>query len=421
MQSIGLLARVADAKLRGALVDAARIAGELGSELWLVGESAVAVELALPCCAWRAVLRSDAAENAARAVDAVREFLRRTPGRPLWLRESDGQLEAPHVLARAASSQDDAFVREVDAGDHAPLRCACDPLRERWFDPHGVRARLAAGELPAEPCSALRSRSLGAWSGCKVSEPPSDDAPASGAELVAFARRRGAGRALSALGRERAAKLGLVALDDSFLAERADALEQLAGSAGAWTALAALFDPRCEERDDPLAWSDARERLARCGLNGELRHAILDAWRRSSDARRVLARARDVGFEGLRQSERLRIVRERSWARVRRLLPAWDADASEFIAALDAFRAEFDPAELDPHPLLTAGDMQNARIPRGEPTRELLEEAFDLQLDGVLATREAAVSWLRARALELAIGERAQLGGKIRRRKNASG
>ncbi|TAJ16550.1 MAG: hypothetical protein EPO68_10920, partial [Planctomycetota bacterium] len=65
--SSGLLARVADGASRAVLADAARCARERGAELWLVGESALALELGLPCTAWRAVLRAastDAAEAA---------------------------------------------------------------------------------------------------------------------------------------------------------------------------------------------------------------------------------------------------------------------------------------------------------------------------------------------------------------------
>jgi hypothetical protein len=419
----GLLARVADAESRALLTDAARIAHERGGELWLVGEGALALELGLPCDAWQVVLQAASLEVAEAACAAIREHLRRTPGRPLWLRATNGQLETPHVVAHAFERGDD-FAARLDALDCAPLDYACEPLAQQWFDPHGVRAHVAGGALPDARCPALRAAGLAAWSGLRSSSAAlgADSVGVrSGAELVAFARRRGAGTALAALGSARAAELGLLEAGDASFGERARALDVLAGSAAAWTVLAALFDPRCDERDEPLPWEDARTRLVQCGLDGEVRHAIVDAWRRAGEARRVLARARGGGFEGLRQSERLRIVRERAWRRVRALLPAWEAGAREFVDALDAFRAEFDPAELDPHPLLTAGDMQNARIPRGEPTRELLEEAFDLQLDGVLATRDAAVSWLRARSLELAMGDRAQLGGKMRRRKNASG
>lgn len=244
----------------------------------------------------------------------------------------------------------------------------------------------------------------------------------------ALARRGRAAVALRAIGQPTLAECGLIDGADPDYEQRLAEVEALGPRADAWAVSAAWFDPRASEAADPERWSDTLERLANCGLPGELRHALSTIWRLLERAQRLCERASQVGFEALRQSERIRVVREAHWPRVHALLVARAALAGvsgeallEGGAALEEFRWQFAPHELHPHPLIALGDLINLRIPRGEPSRELLEEALDLQLDGTLATREAAVSWLRARVLELALGDRAQLGGKMRRKKKANG
>jgi hypothetical protein len=431
--SLDPLARFADPELRAALAEARESALALGVEPWIVGESALAARLALPTVRAHVALRAGSEQQARAADAAVRERLRRRPGRPLWLREAAAQELQPLIVARTAPAADLEFGRELEAAGHAPLVWGISLRDGRVFDPHAIEPSVAAGRLPglrdARGPARLRCASLLAWSGLEAGQPIDAPCAESLAEAwCALTRRAGAAAALRALGQPRLAEWGLIDGADPDHEQRLALVQALGPRADAWAISAAWFDPRASELADPERWSDTRERLATCGLPGELRHALSTIWRLLERAQRLCERAGEVGFETLRQSERIRVVREAHWPRVHALLVARAALAGvsgealrEGAAALENFRTQFAPQELHPHPLLALGDLINARISRGEPSRELLEEALDLQLDGTLATREAAVSWLRARALDLALGDRAQLGGKMRRRKKANG
>jgi tRNA nucleotidyltransferase/poly(A) polymerase len=54
-------------------------------------------------------------------------------------------------------------------------------------------------------------------------------------------------------------------------------------------------------------------------------------------------------------------------------------------------------AQLDPPPLLTGNDLLAAGVPAGRAVGQMLAALRDLQLDGGLATRDAAIEWVRAR------------------------
>ena len=51
--------------------------------------------------------------------------------------------------------------------------------------------------------------------------------------------------------------------------------------------------------------------------------------------------------------------------------------------------------ELDPPPLLTGGDLLAAGVPAGRTMGEMLTQLRALQLDGKIATREAALEWVK--------------------------
>ena len=51
--------------------------------------------------------------------------------------------------------------------------------------------------------------------------------------------------------------------------------------------------------------------------------------------------------------------------------------------------------ELDPPPLLTGGDLLAAGVPAGRTMGEKLTQLRALQLDGKIATREAALEWVK--------------------------
>jgi hypothetical protein len=449
-------------ELESALLDTAQAVHTQGARLWLVGESALAAQLGLAQARVTFALRAHSPVAAQAAFAAAREALRRTPRRPQLRRIGErGALEAD-LLALDASDAGPGFALELAAAGLAPLCYALEPLRGVWFDPTSIQARIGAGRLPlpsadttADALAWLRRCGLATWAGLEFEPGPGAESgttlpstPAQGSsawrepaqaalgiELHAWAARAGAGAALRRFGTAAAERCGLVAPGDETWALRLSVLESLEAGArsgpGLLAALCVLADPLHAETKAPEAWQEARERMDACGIEPSLRTAVVQTWRLAAQFERLQQRARERGFEGLHQAERIRLVREPAWPLVARLARAWTevvtttagerVELAQLVDALDLFRADFEPHELHPRGLLAIGDLINARIPRGTASRELLEEALDLQLDGVLATREAAVSWLHARALDLALGERAQLGGKIRRRKKDSG
>lgn len=185
--------------------------------------------------------------------------------------------------------------------------------------------------------------------------------------------------------------------------------------------LAALLEPDPEDLD---AREEAVLALRRLGASGGLRYRVQLLWAGQLRLRALGRRARELGLAELRQSERLRVLRREDWP----LLLRWARaearaarEAADWLEALEDFRRDFDPGELRPKLFLSSGDLTHARVPRGPQWQEMLEEAEDLQLDGILSSREAAISWLEARVLELQDGDHAQLGGKRRRNKKAKG
>jgi hypothetical protein len=51
--------------------------------------------------------------------------------------------------------------------------------------------------------------------------------------------------------------------------------------------------------------------------------------------------------------------------------------------------------EIDPPPLLTGGDLLAAGVPAGRAMGEMLARLRSMQLDGQIATREAALEWVK--------------------------
>lgn len=100
------------------------------------------------------------------------------------------------------------------------------------------------------------------------------------------------------------------------------------------------------------------------------------------------------------RARRVRLVREPLWPRAARLAGALRAErgaSQPDPAPLLEFAASLTPAELNPAPLLTSADLAASGLERGRAWGHVLEEAETLQLEGELASREAALAWLAGR------------------------
>lgn len=110
-----------------------------------------------------------------------------------------------------------------------------------------------------------------------------------------------------------------------------------------------------------------------------------------------------------RRSREVRLAREADW---RAALACWDAwlDGPSPPARDELQRRleGLDEAALRPAPWITSRELSEAGIARGPAWGRLLCEAEDLQLDGVLGDRDAALRWLAQ--------QRDQVGGKTRRK-----
>ena len=152
------------------------------------------------------------------------------------------------------------------------------------------------------------------------------------------------------------------------------------------TALAALFE---RAGGPPLRQAAARLRLSN-------REAKLACW--------LLDAVAAVGHAGSAEE-----LATRPWSQVQ----PWLAHDDAFLLA-DLLRARADCGrgsgaaaawvtaqiarprdELDPPPLLNGGDLLAAGVPAGRAMGEMLSQLRALQLDGKIATREAALEWVK--------------------------
>jgi hypothetical protein len=101
------------------------------------------------------------------------------------------------------------------------------------------------------------------------------------------------------------------------------------------------------------------------------------------------------------RAARARLVRRPAWPDASALARAW-CDVLRLSPAVldevDRFARETDPDALTPDPLLTSADLAASGVERGWRWGRLLARAEDLQLDGVLETREDALRWLASEA-----------------------
>jgi poly(A) polymerase len=133
--------------------------------------------------------------------------------------------------------------------------------------------------------------------------------------------------------------------------------------------------------------------------NAELPRRLFERWRLAGDE---LAGVVWI----LEQESLVRQARSTPWPKLQRVLVA--PRAEELLGYVQAVAEVVDgsldqvafcrqklalpPTELNPAPLITGEDLKELGIRPGPQYRELLEAARDAQLDGKIATREAALA-----------------------------
>jgi len=98
------------------------------------------------------------------------------------------------------------------------------------------------------------------------------------------------------------------------------------------------------------------------------------------------------GWSELRPAKQKRLAAQINWAQTLMLYDAVGGDAQGIEA--QAQQLAQDAVGLSPDPLLTGDDLIEAGLSPGPAFKTLLEDAYDLQLEGHLATREQALAWL---------------------------
>ncbi len=170
-------------------------------------------------------------------------------------------------------------------------------------------------------------------------------------------------------------------------------LTRLAIPVGAATGFAVLFDPLAGS----LEGLDQRQQLA---------ERLLSALRPSralfDDVRALWRLQRELldtpGRPALSRSAAIRLARERCWPLAKALLLARAQPPSRARQELERWTEGLSDEELRPQPLLASADLAAAGVARGPRWGALLARSEELQLDGVLKTREQALEWLSARA-----------------------
>lgn len=283
-----------------------------------------------------------------------------------------------------------------------------DPLTDEVLDPTGGLTDLRGGRLATVGDArarfqedALRILRLGRMAGSLGLAV--DDALAAAARdcavgLTSVSRERVLGELAALFARPNAAE-SLALLDR--VGALAVAMPEADAGPAARAVVTALGTPVPLELGlAVLLQPAARDRAAALGVVAELR---------ASRATRKAVQELWEGLEGLRSvgdgdradpSSRARLVRlgrSDGWPLLERLAAARVAaldDRAVDPAPVRALLAGASREELFPPPLLDAGDLERAGVPRGPRWGELLAEAEELTLGGALRDREAALRWL---------------------------
>lgn len=273
------------------------------------------------------------------------------------------------------------------------------PARQR-FEEDGLRlvrmARLAASnglEIEAATFAAARE-SLHALRGVSAERRLG--------ELTLIFRRPGSTRAIELLDDAgvlevlcpgRSAVTGELSSPWTALARAGEIPGEVAG-------LAALFDPLgAFQPRSPQRVARATELLDALRPSRALASAVQALWRLQRDVLDAPA------ARSLPRATRIRLVRDPGWSAALALLRSRPDANSEELESLARWAETLSDTELRPPPLISSADLQASALPRGPQWKLALEAAEELQLEGVLATREQALEWLAERARAVARGE----------------
>ncbi|MBK7877553.1 MAG: CCA tRNA nucleotidyltransferase [Planctomycetes bacterium] len=181
--------------------------------------------------------------------------------------------------------------------------------------------------------------------------------------------------------------------------ERAATLRELGPAPGLVRGLAALYGP------DPVATNAFGHAERRRALD------VLDQLRVARSTRSAVAAAWAVACEvaplarvPASRAQRVAWMQSPGFDDGLALARAWNRHLRRGTLVVDALVAEREalgPDGVSPAPWLAAQDLEDAGIPRGPAWGRILREAEVEQLDGGLATRDAALAWLARRASEL--------------------
>jgi tRNA nucleotidyltransferase/poly(A) polymerase len=310
----------------------------------------------------------------------------------------------PGAVAFGTSLEEDAARRDFTCN-----ALFLDPLTDELHDPTGGLADLAAGRLRCVGAAArrfsedglrlLRLARLAAQFGLALEAETLAAARGSLdalrgvsaervlAEFVRMADGPAPGRALGLLAEPGAA------VGEAGLEERVAAVARLGPSPGARRFLATLFRVR----------SPGAEERARAALQGlRVARALGDSIARTWELERELAACLvDLAGGRLRRSRWIRLARAEEFEDALALWRAWHGgDEPEALGQLLGRVAALAPESRAPAPFVRSADLARAGVPRGPRWSQLLREAEDLQLDGELASPEAARAWLERRARE---------------------
>jgi tRNA nucleotidyltransferase/poly(A) polymerase len=255
------------------------------------------------------------------------------------------------------------------------LRCVGDPNAR--FEEDGLRllrlARFAAAnDLAVEPATLEAARThagaLRGVSGERILE-----------ELRRLVEGPATARALRLLDELDVLRRALPGYEDG---PRLAALERLPDRAGLPVVLATLLDPG----DGDTAHVDGLHPL----------HPSRALQVRLQQIAQLRGR-HEAAASSESRADRIRHVRSAAFADAAVVEHALsEGGRSDSVALLEEFAEGLSASDLSPEPLLTSGDLSDAGIPRGPRWGELLTVAETLQLDGALASREAALEWLAA-------------------------